>query len=254
MPELNSETSTYGIERALELRELLTRRFIAQYGTRVQAGPFEGMILPEETSWFDGDMVSKLLGVYEAALQDVLRSILSRSYDSCFNIGCAEGYYAVGLARRSESIQVHAFDCDAAARRVCAAAATLNGVSKRVAVHDRCTRGLLNRLLQSHSLLVVDCEGAEAELLDPAAVPGLISADLIVECHDFLDRSITPRLKRAFALTHQIRRIDESRLTPPLHPFLSSRSAAQQSLLLNEFRPEPMHWLVCTRRASRPDR
>jgi ribosomal protein L11 methylase PrmA len=89
------------------------------------------------------------------------------------NVGCSEGYYAVGLARLLSQSRVVAVDVEESAQQVCAEAAELNGVS--VDVVGRCTlEGLAALLVEDPApLVVMDCDGDELALLDPVAVPQL---------------------------------------------------------------------------------
>ena len=48
--------------------------------------------------------------------------------------GCAEGYYAVGMARLAPEITVYAYDIEERARIACADLAQRNGVADRVIV------------------------------------------------------------------------------------------------------------------------
>src|ERR1700678_3778268 len=49
-----------------DMRRDLTERFISTYGNFVQSGPFQGMELPTQFCWSDGDRLPKLIGSYEA--------------------------------------------------------------------------------------------------------------------------------------------------------------------------------------------
>jgi hypothetical protein len=51
-------------------------------------------------------------------------------------------------------------------------------------------------------LIVCDCEGDEARLLDPALVPGLERCDLLVELHPFVAPSIPDLIAVRFQITH----------------------------------------------------
>src|SRR3954469_9686968 len=79
--------------RAQVLRNLLWQRFEGV----VEGGLFPGLRLPQQAS--EGCLIPKLLGIYEAPLIQHLHRLLARSPEVVLNIGCAEGYYAVGLAR-----------------------------------------------------------------------------------------------------------------------------------------------------------
>lgn len=218
----------------------------------VQAGPFRGMHLLRETSWGAGEICPKLLGYYEAELHAHMAEVRAKGFPLVVNVGCAEGYYAVGLARRMPESRVIAYDVSPAAQAVCRAAAQANGVAGRVEVRGLCTRETLQADLAGAgpAFLLVDCEGAELGLLDPVAVPGLAGCDILVECHDFLDRNITPALLSRFAATHDAERIEEGARNPN-HPLLRRVASLDRWLAVCEFRPEAMHWLMFRTKANR---
>ena len=74
-----------------------------------------------------GSNVPKRLGCYEQELRSLIDSW--SGCDRVIDIGCGEGCYAVGLARRMPVAEVRVFDISPAARNACARAATVHGVS-----------------------------------------------------------------------------------------------------------------------------
>ena len=231
-------------------RQEITLGLYQKFAGAVQTGPFQGMWLPQETSWSDGDSSAKLLGCYEEELHGLMREIAGRGYPVVVNIGCAEGYYAVGLARLMQNTRVLAFDTDANAQRVCRQAAEVNGVADRLETGGACDTDLLRRILSRprDSFLLVDCEGAELHLLHPEAVPALAECDFLVECHDFIDRSITQTLQARFLPTHDLRIVREGPRDPNAYPMLARLGSLDRWLTVCEFRPEVMHWLYARRR------
>jgi hypothetical protein len=225
----------------------LIEKLVATSGPIVQSGPFQGLKMSLECCWVD-DRLAKLLGSYEAELHPALAQMLRQDYTTVVNVGCAEGYYAVGMALRSPSSHVHAFDIDVNAQRICRDVAKLNGVGTRVHVRGLCTTSALADILATgrSSCLIVDCEGAELDLLDPSETPALAKADLLVECHDFLDPRITPTLSARFQKTHCIQTISEGARDPRDSLFLSALSGFDRLLAVCEFRPTLMHWLFLT--------
>ncbi|MFM8821284.1 MAG: hypothetical protein ACKOD3_12260 [Phenylobacterium sp.] len=226
----------------------LTAQLARASGGKVLSGPFKDMILPTEASWSDGDASAKLLGVYEAELHGAVEAGLARKPDLIVNVGCAEGYYAVGLARRAQGARVVAFDIDEKAQEICRGSAGTNGVAGPFEVRGLCQAADLRALVGTASspLLVVDCEGYETTLLE-AAEP-LAHCDLIVECHDFTDRNLTETLKGRFAGTHDIALVREGPRDPSAFPMLAKLSSFERWLMVCEWRPEVMHWLVLTSR------
>ena len=209
--------NTYDVIQAIRSRRLecrlqeqwglapLTREFTARYGWTVRHGPFAGMELPPQTT--RGGIVSKLLGAYEQELHEAIEQAVSRPWATVLDVGCADGYYAVGFARRIPSATVYAFDLDPEARRLCRFAARANGVADRVQVRGRCEPATLQRLLAPPALVFSDCEGFEATLLEPRAAPSLRQACVIVELHEFASPGIEAELRRRFQPTHAIDRL-----------------------------------------------
>ena len=223
----------------------IAKFFTAKYGIQVQSGPFAGMNYLD--SAIGSSFVPKLIGSYECELHEIIEKILQTRYDVVVDVGCAEGYYAVGLAMKlAEKPRVYAFDTDKAAQEMCRKLATQNGVQNQVVVSGYCDRKTLEATLQGHSLLVCDCEGYEFALLDPASVPSLASTDILVELHDTSEQAITPVIEQRFAASHHVR-ILQSILREPLdYPTLSFLSAEQQKNALSEFRHGTQNWAYMT--------
>src|SRR6516164_7021811 len=102
----------------------------------VISGPFAGMqYLSKSTS---GAWLAKLLGTYEMELHAVIENICTRDYALVLNVGAAEGYYAVGMARRLRTATVVAFEKEEEAQDLVVKLAELNSVEKRVKVQGCC--------------------------------------------------------------------------------------------------------------------
>jgi hypothetical protein len=232
-------------------RAELTAQLRALLGNRVLTGPFAGMTLPESNSWRDGDFMPKLIGSYESNLREVLAQAVARGPAAVINVGCAEGYYAVGLARLLPKATVYAFDIASDACAICAQAAAENGVAERVVVGGRCTTEILAKILEApgHILLVMDCEGAERELLDPAKVPGLAKCDVIVETHG---ADILSGLEARFRPSHNVTQIAQGGRDPNEVPELRKLAEWDRWLLVDEGRPETMTWLALWAGTSAP--
>ncbi len=178
----------------------------------------------------------------------MLLAFTARMPDAIVNIGCAEGYYAVGLARHLPGAKVYAFDIDPKAQEACRSNALLNDVADQVKVEGQCSGARLSEIADQHSniLAIVDCEGHEKDLLcDPLSVRALQHADMIIETHDFSDRDITPLLERTFAMPHCVSRIRSGSRNPHDFAFLDRCSDIDKWLLVSENRPERQSWLVC---------
>jgi 2-polyprenyl-3-methyl-5-hydroxy-6-metoxy-1,4-benzoquinol methylase len=233
-------------QHARRRAEITSALFNAQSGN-VLSGPFAGMSMLPQASWGDGDLAPKLLGCYEAELHPSIAKAISRKPKNIINIGCAEGYYAVGMARALPQSQVFAFDIDENARAICDRAAAINHVCERAKVAGACTLDTLRDTIskEERTLLLVDCEGSELQLLDPEQVPSIAACDVIVECHDFLNSSITATLRQRFAASHDVEVVSEGSRDPNQFPTLRRWQSTDRWLAVNENRPMTMNWLVC---------
>jgi hypothetical protein len=221
--------------------EIIANTVMRRQGDRVHAGPFAGMAYPVRAS--EGTRVARLLGAYEASLHPVIEAIIAKSPDLVIDIGSAEGYYAVGLARRLGQTRILARDASARAQALCATLATANGVAARVEIGGLFTHADFDLCTRSRAVVICDIEGAEADLLDPARAPGLAHADILVECHPEAAPGITDTLRARFRPTHRIteiaRKIDDSCLPG----WMDELSDLDRLLALWEWRGGPTPWL-----------
>jgi hypothetical protein len=186
---------------------LIQNTLLQQQGTSVMQGPLVGMNFLAQSA--EGCHIAKLLGCYEQPLQPFIEAAIEANYQTILNIGCAEGYYAVGMARGMPATQVLAFDLNPKAQEVCTALAEQNGVSERV----HALKGM-NIIVESH------------------------------ESHECLIPGITQLLIDRFKDSHQITLVQDDgqrRLTSPPQWFLN---LAHQLLATWEWRSGPTPWLV----------
>lgn len=221
----------------------------------VANGPFRGMRYPSLDST-GSELYPKLVGSYEAELHAVVEKFLEQaSYELIVDIGCAEGFYAVGLARRCPGIPVHAFDINDRAQIMCREMALLNGVGDQVSAGAFCTAELLKNLVSGRkSLIICDCEGYEDKLFTPDNLSGLLNSDLIIELHDFVDVNISPKLLNLFESTHEIqviKSIDDIEKMRTYTFLNGSYSLYEKKRLYEERRPGIMEWMVCRPRSDK---
>jgi hypothetical protein len=218
----------------------LTHKLVQHYGPRVLSGPFQGLEFSSGT--FDRHLAPKLLGSFERELSPVWEKVLRRSYAAILNIGCAEGYYAVGLSLYFSEAPIHAFDTDSWARKMVHQMAETNRVNN-IRVHGACDVRWLSENLSPHSFILSDCEGCEDVLLRPDLVRNMRYCDLLVELHELQAPGVTERLRRRFGSTHSSMLIAQQNRSFPDVIDLPFLSEAEQHLALNEFRPERQRWL-----------
>jgi len=222
---------------------LIKNTVLAKDGLVVQNGPFTGMdFLPESA---EGCHVPKLLGCYEQPLHGLIEQAISEDYSTVLNIGCAEGYYAVGLARRIQNTRIIARDRAESAQLACRKLAEKNSASHRIEIGGEVRTENLGELFQGKTLLICDIEGAELELLNLSLAPSLQSTDIIVEAHDCYRPGLSEELLRRFDATHHVTviRDDGFRILAKMPDWFRSLSHLDQLLATWEWRIGATPWL-----------
>ncbi|HVX91277.1 MAG TPA: class I SAM-dependent methyltransferase, partial [Candidatus Paceibacterota bacterium] len=157
-------------------------------------------------------------------------------------VGCAEGYYAIGLKRRLPHAKVYAIDTNEMALTIARTNAALNGVlinfggpTEDVFVHDP-------------ALIIMDCEGAEVDYLDLEKYPALASAHIILEVHNLPGQETDKILLNRMRGTHRINMIFEGPRHPAKYQLLCHMPSEGRWLAVSEGRPCLMAWFDMTPR------
>lgn len=216
-------------------------------GKMVRSEPFEGMRYVDVSQ--GSCYIPKLLGIYERELHAVVEELIGYAPQTVIDLGAAEGYYAVGVARRLPDARVIAFEMEERGRTALAAMAALNGVADRVEVRGKCEAADLRAVLTNSrkATVICDVEGYEDVLLDPGSVPALADTRILVELHDFIGPGLCERLTERFTPTHSVERIWQADRNTSEFPWttLGTRLVLKEYLVwaVNEWRPVRMSWL-----------
>lgn len=242
-PQANNRSLNGALRLLAKHRAMLLEQHLVKHcGTVIGHGPFAGMDYPVKSA--EGARLPRLLGIYESTLAPILETIIDRSPALVIDIGAAEGYYAVGMARRLPLATIWARDANAAALALCTTLAQANGVGERVQTGGPLSHGDLDICAQQRSAIICDIEGAEDDLLDPVAAPGLRHADILVECHPMArPEGLIDRICDRFATSHTITQIDRGLDGATLPPVMDDWSDMDRLLVLWEWRAGPTPWL-----------
>src|SRR5689334_5846167 len=198
------------------------------------------MKLLSDKSWHDDCLSSQLIGCYEAELHGPLEQELGEKPKRIVNIGCAEGYYAIGMKLRLPDSEVLAIDIDDNAIEATKNTAAENGVNIQFPRSQDEISGWMN----TADFIVCDCEGAEIKYLDQNRFPGLKNATIIVELHDGPGVAATETITERFCGTHKIWFVTEGERNPSHDPILCRLPDDQRWLAVSEGRPCLMHWYI----------
>lgn len=213
----------------------------------VKNGPFTGMQYPNELA-IGSAFYPKIIGCYEHELWEVFEWFKDQKYDCIVDVGCAEGYYAVGLAINHLNSKVIACDTDKNAQQAVLQMAALNQLHN-VTVQGTFDQYQLEKMdFQTRSLVICDCEGYERELFTKESVANLKNVDVLIELHDFLDPMISSTIHSLFAPTHHLLTIfsidDLQKLDLYDFPELKKYDRNTIYQIVREGRPTRMEWLL----------
>lgn len=251
-----SKWSTYRIRKALGIanhdpiavrREELSRQIAELFGFTVRYGPMKGLRLVRDSSWGSGDRAAMLLGLYE---QEVLHALqdLSTKYTTFIDLGAADGYYGVGVLVNRLFERSYCYEISEAGQAVIRRTAALNQLSDQVTVRGAARRGFYKELsaeeLQS-SVLLVDIEGGEFDVLDRGAFHAFRNSIIFIELHEWVEAASEKiqRLKEDALQTHHIRTLWTSSRDLSVFEELRMYNDSDRWLICSEGRPRLMSWL-----------
>ena len=212
-----------------------TKRYIERNGCIVKHGPFAGTIYPLDAA-LSRISIPSLLGTYEHELHGILRTVIQRKYDLVIDIGSAEGYYTIGLARALQ-IKVLAYDPEPIERKFCQQAAKLNNVESLVELRDLFYASDIKKFRDLRVLCICDCEGFETEIFNATSIQDVGRWDLLIELHGDAVQRLTN--------LGWPQRVSEITSAPPTKSYVELEGLGDQRKLLSENRSGPQTWLWC---------
>lgn len=216
---------------------------------KVLSGPFTGL------KWVDGNVGSyflpRLLGTYEKELHPYVRNLQKISVDRICVVGAGEGYYVAGLRQFFPQTPIVAFESEEKGRTIIEKVLAANSMGDRVSVRGHCSTQDLRKELPENcsSLLLVDIEGAEQQLLDPSLIPALVDATLLVEVHEAFSPGVESVLRGRFSSSHRLIKIEPTKRLRSDFPILWGRLLAlieprYLEWAMSEGRPGGIFWFL----------
>jgi len=211
----------------------------------VLQGPFRGMKYVPNSA--DKAYLPRIIGTYEVGVYPAVERICEADPDVIVVAGAGEGYFAVGLALRVPRARVVAYESFSWAAYLLRRMVALNAVDRQVETRGFCSPAVLRRDLESarRPAVVCDVEGYESDLLNPAAIPCLERAHILVEVHEQVVPGIETTLRDRFGTTHSVEAI--SMRPRSLDDFPRSVDVSEDDALwaMDEvkFRGVPQSWL-----------
>ncbi|HEY9295854.1 MAG TPA: hypothetical protein VIQ31_05680 [Phormidium sp.] len=179
---------------------------LVKSGGMVYSGPFATMPIPPNI--LEAHERYLIVGSYEECIHSEIYKLIVRQPKCGVIIGAHKGYYVSGLLYTIQDCFISAFESSESLHlNLKSWAHQINAVD-RLSINGYADMQALKSIAYQPDFLIIDCEGGEDELLQPALIPWLSAAFIICELHDFYKPGLLSRLIARFSKTHDIKIIE----------------------------------------------
>jgi hypothetical protein len=221
-------------------------KMLPAYKTKtVSHGPFAGLLFPAGSRPENTPaLAAMLLGSFEVELHNIISTLVEKQFKTIINVGAAEGYYAVGMALKCPQSNIVAFEMDEVMQQRCCDMAIVNGVKDKLTILGECSAKSFDDMKLDNILIIMDCEGAEADILDDGCVNKLKKSWLLIELHDALRPGCSRAIHKRFFKTHDMKFISSSYRDPGQFNLPEKLTRRQKKILLDEKRLGVQEWVL----------
>jgi hypothetical protein len=177
-------------ETVRERQERISLEVFDSANGQVKYGPFTGLHLNRETWWGKLDLGSQCLGLYEKELLDFIETLPDDRFSHFIDIGAADGYYAIGMLVSKKINNCICFEQSEKGQQTILANWQRNQAPGQLKILGEANEQSLSSLRPEElqrSLVLIDIEGFEFELLSTDFLAKLQSCTIIIEVHNWVD-------------------------------------------------------------------
>ncbi len=186
---------------------IFAQRIVSHYIDKIRSkgvinfGPFAGVPATEDSLQY---CWRKLLGIYEFYLHDCIEKAIGFEPNAVVDVGASSGYYSIGMASRLPRAKHIAFEMQQSERD--SFLQTASKISIPIDLRAECKPQDLIQIAEENrrGFLIMDCEGAERELLGDAVCPGLRDWMILLEVHDWHAPGAGEEILQRFSCSHEI--------------------------------------------------
>ena len=232
------------IDKVVEKKRIILSSKISKiYNNTVQQGPFKGMIINEDQFWGQGDRSSKILGLYEKEIQDLIVSIQKdKNYSTFVDIGGADGFFAIGSLVNNLFEKCEVFEISKKGRISIQKNSKKNNVYDSIKIHDKASKRSLIKIDNiNNSLILCDIEGGEYELFDEKLINEIHPSDIIIEIHKDKENSLVNFEKR-FTKSYSLTKITQEPRSLKNFKELENINDNNRALITSEGRSYVQEW------------
>jgi hypothetical protein len=232
-----------------EIRRMqLSNQIDELFSSTVKYGLFTGLRFDNRSSWIPYNRGNMLLGLYE---NEVVTSIATSSHskDYFIDIGAADGYFGLGVLTAKLFKHSYMFESSLKGQEIILANGVLNHLTNQISVYGKAEFDFLDNIPELHvknSVVLIDIEGAEFNLLNEYTLEKLRYAHLIIELHhEFLidGLELLEKLRERINKWFKIEILETTSRDLSKIPEISKWSDTDRWILCSEGRPmAPIWW------------
>jgi len=233
-------------------KNFLNKKIIKISNSKVMSGKYKNTHLENISHWSKFDYAPKLLGLYEEQIQNLIVDIQKKkNLKTLINIGCGDGYHALGLVKNKFFDKSICYEISLEARNILETNIKKNNLYDKFIIRKEANideiKKDLQKLKSEETLFLIDIEGTEFTLFKDEDLNFLKKSYLVIEDHNFFIKD--NELKEKFYLSlHKFFNVEFIE-NGPRNPFIIQNDFLDQLnddsrfLLLSEGRPQKMRWI-----------
>ena len=233
-------------------KNYLNKKIIKISNSKVMSGKYINTHLENKSHWSKFDYAPKLLGLYEEQIQNLIVDIQKKkNLKTLINIGCGDGYHALGLVKNKFFDKSICYEISLEARNILETNIKKNNLYDKFIIRKEANideiKKDLQKLKSEETLFLIDIEGTEFTLFKDEDLNFLKKSYLVIEDHNFFIKD--NELKEKFYLSlhkfFNVVFIENGPRNPFIiqNDFLDQLNDDSRFLLLSEGRPQKMRWI-----------
>ena len=232
-------------------REKLSKIIYKDFEGVIKYGAFKGLKLTDQHWWSHTDIGSIFFGFYEKEVLNEILKVSSETRKKYFiDIGAADGYYGIGVLIANLFDHSYCFELTQKGQDVIKMNSKLNNVFEKITIKGKLDKLLSNTIpleIISNSLILMDIEGSEFDLLNDKFLKEIKYSNLIIEIHEhfyFEGKRMLKELKERLREYFYVKEITTQERN--LAPFeeLDDYTDSDRWLLCSEGRHKKGLWLL----------
>ena len=195
------------IDKVVEKKRIdLSNKVSKIFNNTVQEGPFKGMVISEDQFWGAGDKASKILGLYEKEIQNLINQIQEKNnFPTFIDIGGADGFFAVGSVKNNLFKNCEVFEISKRGRLAIEKSSIKNNVNDQISIKGEADEKILSLIENiNNSVILCDIEGSEYDLFSEKLIKNMHPSNVIIEIHKNSNISLNEfedKFKNLFSIT-----------------------------------------------------